>query len=362
MNRILSYIKKSEYTKHVSTLISGTLLSQGVFFASSIIIARLYTPTELSVFAIFFSITFVISGASSLKYDHAIIIEENDKNTLNILIGSLVLSVIFNTFCLFIVLIFGKSIGALFSMEPSFIKILYFIPAASFLLNAYNCFKNFSNRNRFYKVMAVNKIIDSSSISIGQILLGLLKMSAIGLVFGYIFSKIISLFHFVFKTRKIIFFNDISREQILSQLKSHNRFPKYSLPGETVGTLATHLPVFLIGNFFGGNALGNYSLVERVLNAPSSLVGSAVLDVFKQKASIEYHENGDCKKLYVNTFKILVILGICPSIILFFFGTELFLFVFGEQWRQAGEYTKVLSGLFFFSFCCFSINLYVLYC
>jgi len=43
-------------------------------------------------------------------------------------------------------------------------------------------------------------------------------------------------------------------------------------------------------------------------------------------------------------------MGVVPFLILLFYSPELFILVFGEKWRQAGEFSQILSFLFFIQF------------
>jgi O-antigen/teichoic acid export membrane protein len=72
--------------------------------------------------------------------------------------------------------------------------------------------------------------------------------------------------------------------------------------------------------------------------------------VFRERASRDYRIHGNCRSVYIKTIKSLVLISILPFLVLFFAAPDLFSFVFGPSWKIAGEYTRILSLMFFFRF------------
>jgi O-antigen/teichoic acid export membrane protein len=87
-----------------------------------------------------------------------------------------------------------------------------------------------------------------------------------------------------------------------------------------------------------------------MLTAPVSLLAASVLEVFKRQAVHEFQTVGNCKKAYRSTFKALVALGLGPTLIIFAFAPDLCAWIFGEPWREAGDFARILAPLYFFTF------------
>jgi O-antigen/teichoic acid export membrane protein len=87
-----------------------------------------------------------------------------------------------------------------------------------------------------------------------------------------------------------------------------------------------------------------------VLYAPVSLLAASVLEVFKRQSVQEFESVGHCSHAYRYTFKVLLLLGLGPSLLLFAFSPTLFAWVFGESWRPAGELAQILAPLYFLNF------------
>jgi len=133
-------------------------------------------------------------------------------------------------------------------------------------------------------------------------------------------------------------------------LVRHQAFWRFSLPSSLLNTLVGQLPLLMIGLRHGALAAGLFALTQRVISAPVTLVAASVLEVFKRQAVQAYQALGNCRRVYLTTFRALVLLALFPSLLLFLFAPPLFSWIFGADWRPAGEFARVLAPLCFFNF------------
>ena len=95
---------------------------------------------------------------------------------------------------------------------------------------------------------------------------------------------------------------------------------------------------------------GWLALTMRMLGGPISLLGAAVLDVFRRHAAQSWREHGQCRGDYMRAFKVLggasalFVLALAPS------SEALFQFAFGAPWRMAGTIAFWLLPMFAFRF------------
>jgi len=78
---------------------------------------------------------------------------------------------------------------------------------------------------------------------------------------------------------------------------------------------------------------------------PSSLIGGAIGNVYFQESSLEKQQTGIAIKSFMGVLKKLTIVGILPYFILFFVVEDIFPFIFGDNWKIAGEYAKIVIPL-----------------
>lgn len=353
----MKYIK-STFLKNVITLVTGTTIAQVIPLALSPILTRIYSPNDFGLLSTYISIAAIFSVLVTFKYDLAIIITEKKEDAASLLVGSVFIALIISAIIFVIILLFNIEIARLLLTEGTEEDIenlsawLYFIPISVLFMGLFNSISFWFNRNLLYKRMAYSKVANTTGMTAAQVGFGYAKFIPVGLVIGFVMGRVFSVVYLIYKLRKdkdSVFLN-VKRETILKLLRKYKKFPFFTLPSEFVNILSNRLPVFVIGKYFGAGVLGNYALMERVLSAPISLIGSSVLDVFKQKASADYAELGNCKQIFVKTFKTLVLLSIIPSILLFFLSPIVFKFIFGDEWAMAGDFAQILAFLFFIRF------------
>ena len=108
---MLSRLKpKSEFSRNVLILMTGTTIAQAIPIAISPILARIYTPEDFGVFALFIAIISILGIIISARYDFAIILPKKDKDALHLLILSVLINFVLCLIFLIIVIIFNEKI------------------------------------------------------------------------------------------------------------------------------------------------------------------------------------------------------------------------------------------------------------
>ncbi len=121
------------------------------------------------------------------------------------------------------------------------------------------------------------------------------------------------------------------------------RFPLFSMWGAIFDRLAIQMPIFMLSKYFATESTGQFSLTFRVMNVPLSLVGVSVSQVLFQKVVELYNRDSPELRVFAIKIFILLLLPMVPMILIFWFwGEEIFAFIFGSQWAFAGEIASVL--------------------
>ena len=108
---------KSEFSRNVLTLMTGTTIAQAIPIAISPILTRIYTPEDFGVFALYMAIASIIAVIATGRYEMAIMLpkEEEDVKSIVKLILILLSIVTFITFL--IVSFFNQAIVSLFENQ-----------------------------------------------------------------------------------------------------------------------------------------------------------------------------------------------------------------------------------------------------
>ncbi|WP_151943800.1 lipopolysaccharide biosynthesis protein [Aliarcobacter butzleri] len=340
---------KSEFSRNVLTLMTGTTIAQAIPIAISPILTRMYTPEEFGVFALYLSIIMLFSSLVAGKYELSILIPKHEKDAKSLVLLSISISFIVSLVLFIITLIFIEQIISL--LKNNDIRYwLYLAPINIFIISTVSILYYYNNRNKNYRSLSSNQILQSSTQGFTNIIFGFITSLKSGLILGTFLGNVSSFFYLIFKTKK--YFKDFSfnkyRLYILS--KKYIKFPKFMIVSGFLENLSAQLPVFMISSFFGSYILGLFSLSQRIVKVPLGIIGSSIGNVFRQEAAKHLNENGTCRKLFVNTLKKLLIISTIPFILFYFIAPELFGFVFGKEWYKAGEYAQILTILFYFQF------------
>lgn len=341
---------KSEFSRNVLTLMTGTTIAQAIPIAISPILTRLYTPEDFGIYALFISLIAIFGSIINGRYELAIMLPKKDEDAINILALGFVIAFLIFLFLLFFVIFFNDYL--VFLLNNQDIKVwLYFIPFAVFFTGLYNLLNYYNNRKKYYKDISDSIIIKAVVTVVVQLSFGFLKVGVSGLVSGQLVSLLFAnmkLLQNIIKNKIIL--QSVKKIKMLALAKKYKDFPKYSMPAILANTLTRDLTNIFISIIYNVSTLGFYSLVQRLLGMPSSLIGSSIGQVFFQEATKEKHETGVAIVSFLVTIRKLLIIGIPSFIFLYFIVENLFAFVFGEEWRIAGIYAEIVTPFFFIRF------------
>lgn len=342
---------KSEFSRNVLTLMTGTTISQAIPIAISPILTRIYTPEDFGIFALYMSLASILAITATGRYELAILLPKKDIDAINLVVLSMIISCVVSVLTLIIVSIFNTEITQVLG-NPQISNWLYFIPISILLTSWYQSFNYWNNRKKEYKRLAISRVIQSSTTSSANLTVGFVGVGSAGLVLGSILGRGIS----TYILGKIIWkeegskLHQIKKLKILSLAKRYIHFPKFDVVSSLANVFSQQIIHILFNVFFTATVAGYYYMTQRILNIPLSFLASAISDVFKEQASKDYKDLGHARKIYKSTFIKLFILSVFPSLVLYFFAVDIFVFVFGKEWGIAGEYASILTPMLFIKF------------
>jgi O-antigen/teichoic acid export membrane protein len=353
----ISRFRNSEYVSNILTLSTGTTIAQVVAILTAPILYRIYTKEDYGTLGLYIAISTVLASFSTLNYTEAILIErsEDDAKVLLWLNRYLNLGVAILSFIL--VLVFGSVVSEVLG-NPMVKGWLYLIPVSLFFGGQNYIFRVWANRRKEYKLIAINGIVNALSIPLVSISVGVFVLGPLGLFAGLIISQVVpSLILVSFLSRK----EDLrtgawkSWGRMRETIKRYQAFPKYGVPAALLGRLSHQMPVLFISSFLGPAVVGLYNLGVRLLGLPAQVIGEAVAEVYRKRAT-EDIQDGSFRPIFKKTLQTLLGLSVVPVIVLLLFGPDLFAFVFGQEWEDAGYIAQVLLLLYLCKFLLTPLN------
>jgi len=349
---LLNYIEKfksSAFAKNVAMIAGATLFAQTLSIIISPILTRLYTPEDYGVLALFNSFIIIFSVIGSLNYHKAIPIADNDCQASNILFLCLIILVVLVFSVAVFLTLFDSVIFKLFN-SSKLSEYKYLIPISILLVCAYSVFQHWAYRKRNYKLITKTSFQQSIIGSAAKLLLGFFNTGALGLILGTVASQsvgIVSLITPYLRTNRLRY----EKKEIISNIKRYSKFPIFTTPGELLYVLSSQLPIFFISALYDVQTVGCFGFANTILGLPLSLLGISIGQVFYAEAANIGKNNPIKLKKEINKLVIASsVAGLVPLLVVIIFGEDLFALIFGEKWREAGVYARILSILAYVSF------------
>lgn len=342
-DKISSKFDKRGFLKHIGLLAGGTALGQLLYLLASPVITRLYTPVDFGRLALFTVFVRFLGVILTLRYDVAIASVTNDEEANELAISSFLLTIIFSFFGLFIMkqLIVHELFG--YGTLPTWVA--YITVPALIITGFFAVFRNMFIRDHLFNVLGSFATLRNCARAFLQVIFGIMHLGWLGLVIGDFGARGLGIGWLWRKGRKvsILDFNRSKFRKMVKTLKRHREFPIYAVPSSALNIAATLIPIPLIAQFYGETNAGQFSLMFQTLSVPLSLIVASVGDAFHGHLT-RYAEISVERILpfFVRTSIYLFLLGIIPSGVVYFFGSSLFAFVFGETWLLAGIMASII--------------------
>ncbi len=339
----ITKLLNTEYTRNFFKLFSSLLLAQGLSFALSPLLSRLYTPEDFGLVALYMAIAGLLSMVATGKYEQAIMLPGKKKEAVAILKLVLILSLAFSAFCVIILLFFGHHILQYTPASPLG-SWIWLLPLSIMMHGIYQGFNYMANRMKYFGNMATTNLIQHLGINITRIAIGWTKYAWNGLIIAQLVAPVFSatfLVRKIFPTIKTEY-AETSESLIRQQALKYSQYPTYNLIQSVTNNLASSLPIFMFTSGFSAQTAGLYAFGYTFVFRPLSLFSQSTLQVLSQKVIEDYHSGKDIypgiKRLVLQFFN----LGIIPFIILGIFAPYIFSFVFSSTWTEAGRMIQIL--------------------
>ena len=133
--------------------------------------------------------------------------------------------------------------------------------------------------------------------------------------------------------------------------KSYYDFPAFSTPQNLLNAVSQGLPILLLGHYYGIEVAGLYAFGIRLVQAPMGLLLTPLRQVLFQKFCEVQNQGMRIMPIYRKSTLGLLAIIVLPMIAGIMFFPALFAFIFGENWRHAGEFARWLLMWQAFMFC-----------
>lgn len=349
---------RSEFSRNVLTLITGTTIAQLISIGISPILTRLYSPENFGIFALYLSIATLISTIATGRYELAIMLPKKNEYAINLVMLSIIVSFVVSLLSLLIIFIFNPIIIDLLK-HPELADWIYLVPLTVFLTGLYQSFNYWNNRRKHYKQLAINNVIQSSTAAGTNIGMGLTGFEHAGLIVGQIVGQSLA----TYRLGKVIWHQDqteiqkIKKITILALMKKYINFPKKSSIGAFFNVLSYQVEILLLSIYFSAHYLGLFYFVNKFVNLPKQFLSGSIWQVFLTNS-------GKSKDVIFNAMvykqKKIIKYTTFPVIFGLFIYPDAFVFIFGNDWKEALPFIPPLILAMHINFIVASFSLFTL--
>ncbi|WP_440946629.1 lipopolysaccharide biosynthesis protein [Methanosarcina sp. T3] len=338
--------KRASFVSDVLTLAGGTTFAQVLTILAAPVLTRIYGPEDFGVWALYISITSVISIIACLRYDYSIMLPESEDEAVNLLGLSFLAVLAVTGLTVPFIWYFHVQIVDLLN-APQIEDYLWLVPPFVFVNGLFLALNQWNSRTKLFKRLSFSRISSSVSTTATQITLGIVERppTAAGLIGGSLAGQSVATFMLggqIWRDDRRLITKSLGWKKIYEGAIRHRKLPLIDIWSALMNSISWQLPAFLLSAFFTPAVVGFYSLGFRLLQLPMSFIGGSISQVFYQRASRAISE-GTLSNLVESVFRMLVLIGMFPILILTIVGSDVFTVIFGSAWTEAGVYAQILS-------------------
>lgn len=336
----------------VIVLVSGTALGHAITSLALLFLTRLYTPEQFGILAIFTSILSIISVISCLRLEIAIPIAQDEETLTDLIFLSLISLFVFFSILSILVFFIPVTWVQYISNGNSLYNYLWLLPIGFFWTGLYGIIQNLAIRENFFLQISKSRVIQSGSSASFQISGGLINPTATGLIIGFLLNVVIgSLFlgRGIYSRRKQLISRLKNVRVTYATLKYYDKYPKYSTWEAFANSAAIQAPVVMIGILSSKSESGYLLLAMSVIQAPMSLFGTSIGQVYFSKAPNEL-KNHNLGRFTLSIFGKLIKVGVGPLIFIGILSPIIFEFIFGQSWIKSGWLVLFMTPWFIMQF------------
>lgn len=338
------------FVRNVVTVAGGTAAAQGVWLVFIPILTRLYDPVAMGVHGMFASIVAIAAPFASLGYPIAIVLPESREESVTLSMISILSAFASSSVMFLLILLLYGNIETYFDMSEIGLLILL-VPLCVFLTSLQQVAYNWAIREERFRFIAKVAVWQAIFINIARCGLAFLSptggsLIAVATAGPLVYARMMAgeLVGVVRAVRA----QRWSMSDLWRVARLHRDFPIYRAPQMVVSAVSEGLPVLVLGSTMGAASAGFYALAALALQAPVSLIGKSVDNVFYPAFRSHSLQGTSLEAAFLRVVGGLALVGLPPFAVIFLFGEPLFALVFGAEWARAGEYAGWLSVWLYF--------------
>lgn len=340
---------RRKYLAHFMILFSGTAAAQLVNLASYPFLARLYTPADFGVFAMFVAVAAVPGAIACGRFDLAVPIAPHFGRHAVLWLCIAISSAIGLLSTAGATLYWHIASPGMSYVMPLLIGLCVFLTGFTAASSLYLM------RHDMYRVSSASLLVRTGATVLVQIGLAFLWRTPLSLVLGFMTGFAAQAAMLGWAIWAHIPPKGVRWPHMRAMFRRYRRQVSVDIPSTFIAAISLNLMTYLLSIRYGQRTVGFYSLGNRMAIMPLQLFNDALSQVFFQKAARSQEQNGHFwneMKFNLLTSTLLsggVLVGI------WLFARPFITLYLGPDWAPAADILMILAPMLAVRSTCMSI-------
>lgn len=339
----------SRVVRSVAIVAGGTAGAQAISLAFSPLLTRLYSPESFGILGTFLAIFAVMAPLAAFNFPMAIVLPSRDDDAICLAKLSIAVGLV-NAFLIAGLLWgWGDFFLGLIGLQ-AIAPYMFALPIAMALSALLAVAMQWVIRKKHFAFKAKVSVIQSLLVNSIKVGVGVvMPLPSVLILVTTLGSGMHALMLFKRRAPQAL---DSNPEPVRPRVTlttywrlalQYKDFVVFRTPQATLNAASQGLPVIMLAATFGATTAGLYSLGRMVLEAPAKLLGHSVATVLYPRINEAAIAGENISLLVGKATLALLVIGSLLFGGLMLLGPELFAWLFGENWRQAGSFAQWLA-------------------
>lgn len=353
-------LRGSAYWRDIIWQASGNGLAQAIGVLGMPLLTRLYTPHDFALQILFLQVVGFATGIMTWRYEYFIQLPKDDTDSEHLFQLVLSLGFIMLIISTPIMWIFRHSFSSWIG-DAILAPWLAFAPITAVLSCYALALQHSVQRRKNFRQSGLSELAGKSAYIACGMMGSKFFEGATGLIAATALSAI----------GKIVWLSEIGKNWKSSTkhpIIKYEIFPNFSILGiqrlaityarlsgamvfsHLMATCTAALPSVFIAHEYSKETLGQFALVISTIYLPAGLIGTAIGQVYYQRAAEHWAKGENFAHIWRSTAKRLIIMGLPLYASAALISPWVYPLIFGKAWTNAGRYASLMAISAFFSF------------
>lgn len=326
----------------MSSMIYGSSIGRIIGIVTIPLLTRIYSPMDFGVLFVFASLVQILLPFANLRYHMALPLPRNEIFAFSILIICFISAILFSFLTFLILYTSSAQLLPLLSME-NLIPYWWLLSLGVLSASVYETLVMWATRQRQYKIIASTQIVQSTLSEGIKIILSLFSVTPLWLLIGHIVgqsggvSRLLR--NVVQEFRKL--WSALRPVHLFIMVRRYRGFPFYRLPAQFLLIFSIQAPILVVAFIYDAETAGHLGLATMAISLPFLLIGQAASRAFY--GQIRELDSLERKNILHRVIYITAMFGLLIAAPIFLFGEIIFVYIFEEKWRLAGQLAELLA-------------------